>query len=150
MIVIGIDPGAHDFAWARYDTDRNEITGWNMVPIDDRTAEKNVLCWPRNYDNMAIEDVRLYQNMAKSGRVRQVLLETAKTIGRLQQHFPEAILIPRKTICAALGVGVTAGNAQVNRALGNLIPTFKAVRGGLNSHHRAAAAVAYASVGRFK
>jgi Holliday junction resolvasome RuvABC endonuclease subunit len=152
VIVIGIDPGAHDFAWARYDSDRNQITGWGTTIIDDMKRRINILSWPCNYDDnaVAIEDVRLYQNMARSGRVKQVLLETAKTIGSLQHEYPKAILIPRKTVAAALGVGSRAGNAEINRALGNLIPSFKAVRDGLNRHHRAAAAVAYVSVGRFK
>lgn len=130
MRVLGIDPGPRGFAWAIYDESTNTITQWgnNMV-----TAA---------YDVVAIEDmVGIYM----PGKDRA---STAKMIGRLQERFPGALLVPREAIRSVLTGSARGDEVRANRALGRFIPSFAARRPGLNGHHRAAACCAFVALGR--
>lgn len=130
MTILGIDPGPNGFAWAVYDAKRNEVTAWGE---DGDTPDT---------DHVAIEDlVALWQR-------GNPLIETAKTIGKLEMLYPRAILLARKTIAAALTGSARSGDKEINLALGRLVPSFADKRKGLNGHHRAAAAVAYVAAGR--
>lgn len=132
MRVLGIDPGPNGFAWAIYDSEKSDIVEWG-----DDAASKS--------DYVVIEDIQSYGNM-----IGKSTLDTAKTIGKIQGWYPEALLLPRKAIAQVLGGSVRAGDKAINYALGKLIPSFSYKRRGLNGHHRAAAACAYVGYGRIK
>jgi len=133
--ILGIDPGPTGYAWALFDSDRNEIVEWGDNPSDDLVLD---------YDHVAIEDI---VSVWHQGRT---VIETAKMIGRLQKVFPDAIMIPRKTVAAVLGGNARAGDQRINAALNRYIPSLARRRKGLNGHHRAAAAVAFVALGRIQ
>ena len=139
MRILGIDPGVWEFAWAIYDSERNEVIRWGYDECIDRSE---ALGQAHDKDmQVVIEDI---VSMWQRGKT---VAETLKTIGWLQAKIPHAVRISRQTVKSVLTRSVRANDAAVNLALGRLVPNMKGKRPGLTGHHRAAAAVAYVGVG---
>lgn len=139
MNILGIDPGPDYFAWAIYDTKRNEIRAWGRHDVCAGRPEL-----PLGVDAIAIEDiVAVY--IPNRGRT-----DTVKTIGMLEAWFPEAILISRERVRTVLTGTARGTEARANAALSKFIPTFRHRRTGLTGHHRAAACVAFVAGGQLQ
>lgn len=134
MKIHGIDPGPDGFAVAVMDNGR--FSFWF-------TAKWPETIKARDEDVIAIEDFTGGRTIGLSS------IATTKTIGRLTQMWPNAILIPRIRVARSLNLALNRkrGDAQINRVMCQLYPELQGRKPGLNSHTRAACAVAHAAIG---
>ena len=140
--IVGIDPGPKGFAWAllldgRFD-DWDEYS-WGVCCV---FSEKIL----QSAHSIAVEEFSAGRILGNASR------ETIKSIGRIQALYDNVLLIPRVQVASSLGLGgrQKRGDAQINRAMCVLYPELRGRQKGLNSHTRAACAVAHAAVGKLQ
>jgi hypothetical protein len=158
MRILGVDPSPTGIAWAIYDDQirkavgvcavgyRSDIVAWGsgLNWCDECRAE---VCGgrPSRWDYAAIETI----TARRAGPISSAEIQTAFTIGIWWDRLgTNTLLLDRSTIRAALKVGHGASDPQVNCVMAKLCPALDGVRKGLDSHHRAAAAVALVAAGR--
>lgn len=156
MRYMGIDPGPTGFAWAVYDDEaivgafRGGITEWGhengVTP--GSVSGSTLLHWK---DVCGKADVVAVERIMPFGQPPSVgLLQTVEVVGMLRAMVPEILLIPRKSVVVALTGKVTHGDTEVNATMKRLCPNLEGRQPGLDGHVRAAAAVAYVAVGKWK
>ena len=151
--ILGIDPGPDGFAWALFDTVSEDMLVWGETKIftvkgiclgrsRPTTEEFNNIEW----GTVAIERVGAYGANSNSN----ALCMTSETVGILRHLWLErrVILIYRREVSRALTGRVNSGDAKLNLVMKRLVPSLNKKQKGLNSHTRAAAAVAYVAAGR--
>jgi hypothetical protein len=128
-------------AWAIYDTEigRDDITVRNRVEWGECNN------WPGEgmpvfYDAAAIEWPVIFPGAGNE--VRDTIATAGIWWGRLGT---DTLRIPRATVASALHV---RGDKAINRVMARLFPALAGRAPGLNSHTRAAAAVAYVAAGK--
>lgn len=137
MLYVGIDPAPDGFSYAVYNDALNEFLDWGSILISPHPRKLPPPDF-RDVDKIGIEDiVSMWQR-------DKYTIETVKMIGRLSEIYPYAVLIPRKRIATITTGSAKSGDKQINPAIKRLVPMTAKVRKGLNGHHRAAMAVAYA------
>lgn len=151
MKILGIDPGPNGIAWAIFDSGinggRGDIVEWGEDP--NWGTRRNLTDW--NYASIEWPQIHPKQT---GNALRDTIATAGLWWGRLGQN---TILLSRDTIKTAL-LGVkrgrgreldgSYGDPEVNKFMAKLCPALNGKAPGLNSHTRAAAAVAYVAAGR--
>lgn len=144
MLVLGCDPGPSDYSWALYNEDDHGrgVVDWGTCPID---------AWPqceafKKCKVVGIERIQTYGHPLDN---RTLLV--CENVGRIQKMMEymsrKVYLIPRKSIAVRLAASVKAGDKEINAAVNQFIPEMKVKRKGVDSHVRAALAVAIVTYG---
>jgi hypothetical protein len=154
MRMLGIDPACRSIAWAIYDDQirvaskigpglgyRADIIAWGSGLNWCDECRADVLGGrPSRWDYAAIEWPVIFPGAGNEVR------DTIATAGIWWDRLGKStLLIPRATVASALHV---RGDARINAVMATLCLALSGVRKGLDSHHRAAAAVAYVAAGR--
>ncbi len=150
MRFLGIDPSPTGFAWAIYDEDRNEIVEWGHEDgaIPGGVLGSTLLHWKDvcgKTDVVAVERVMPFGSPPSSA-----LLQTVEVVGMLRAMVPDVLLIPRKSVVVALTGQTQNGDKEVNATMERLVPNIAGRIPGIDGHIRAAAAVAYVAVGKWR
>jgi len=137
-VIAGIDPGPKGFAWAVLQF--GAFDGWGEFVWSE------VESYLYFGHSIAVEEFSAGRILGNASR------ETIKSIGRIQALYDNVLLIPRVQVASSLGLGCRQkrGDAQINRAMCVLYPELRGRQKGLNSHTRAACAVAHAAVGKLQ
>jgi len=149
MRILGCDPSPTGIAWAVYDDgarySNGDIVEWgellNWYGNDRIDTTKLLLRMSNGFYRAAIELPVIFPGAGNE--VRDTLLTTGIWIERLE--ILKHLQLPRATVASALHA---KGDARINAKMCLLCPALNSKAVGLNSHTRAAAAVAYVAVGR--
>ena len=119
MIILGIDPGPTHCGAVVYDS-----TGRQVLASASALTVSEALAWAADLTQLPfLHDAVIIEQVMSTGQAGNDLLRTAEVVGRLYQRADDCstggvvVLMPRREVCAALGIAGKGKDAQVREVM---------------------------------